>query len=266
MCTSTSTITSSYVQLNGEKERGGAEQKGEVDTLSSSSFAAASSTTTATAPNRPHLRKQGSKEEEEEEEEEKKKKQKQKNKKMMKKKRPQRPSLSEQLASIGSAAEAVTHGIRSKFGLPGARGNGNGNGNGNTASSSKTTAKESAQSTGVVPLLECPARGFTVGKLRAKSGTTVTFTRQAAEYVFFHPFAAAEIRMRMFYDNMESPEVIQSRRLFRFRINKQLDKFRGDHYPQDRRCFLEIEFAAHSAMREFAQKVLPEVRKRCAGR
>ena len=188
-----------------------------------------------------------------------------------KKKRSQRPSLSEQLASIGAAAEAVTNGIRSKFGLPGAH-DSKGTGTGNESQSmqcagdSSSPQGKSTQRASVVPLLTCPARGFSVGKLRAKSGTTVTFTRGAAEYVFFHPFAASEIRMKMFYDNMEAPEVVQSRRLFRFRVNKQLDKFRGDHYPLDKRCYLEIEFAAHSAMREFSKKVLPEVLKRCAGR
>ncbi len=77
----------------------------------------------------------------------------------------QRPSLSEQLATIGSGAAKIGAGISSRFGL-----------------------EQPSQQ----PLLRTPAQTFVVGKLTAKHPSPVAFFRDRCTYSFYHPF---QVRM-----------------------------------------------------------------------
>ena len=76
------------------------------------------------------------------------------------KKRQQRPSLSEQLASIGSNAEAITNGLRERHGMERA-----------------TTI-----------LFTTPALLFVVGRLESKAPSPVEFHQHHCSYSFQHPY------------------------------------------------------------------------------
>ncbi len=92
--------------------------------------------------------------------------------------RPVRPTLSDQLASIGAQADSLTSQIRKTHGLDA------------TTPSSFTT---------LGPVCTFPAHAFAVGRLECRFPSPVQFFRDRCEYTFHHPFEAAEIRMVMYY-------------------------------------------------------------------
>lgn len=121
--------------------------------------------------------------------------------------RPQRPSLSDQLASIGAKADALTKDIRQTHGL---------------ASTVAMAATRDA------PLCTFPAHAFVVGRLECRFPSPVTFFRDRCEYTFHHPFEAIEVLMIMFYKDMAHTTF--SATTFRFRLLKRLAAFRGGDY------------------------------------
>ena len=91
-----------------------------------------------------------------------------------------RPSLSEQLASIGAQADSLTSQIRKTHGLD-------------------TSATTPSATTTTTPVCTFPANSFAVGRLECRFPSPVQFFRDRCEYTFHHPFEKAEIRMVMYY-------------------------------------------------------------------
>lgn len=88
-----------------------------------------------------------------------------------------RPSLSEQLASIGAKAEALTADIKAKAGMP-----------------ADATAGASD-----APLFVVPSKCLSVGTLNCRYPSPARFFRDRIQYTFHHPFEATEIEMVMYY-------------------------------------------------------------------
>ena len=104
----------------------------------------------------------------------------------------QRPSLSDQLASIGAAADEVTQGLHANHaGLAGGA--------------------------GVPPPLLCAAaKSFVVGRLECRVATPVRFYRDKCVYVFNHPFERKQITMEMWYRDMSGVRL--SQRSLRYKV------------------------------------------------
>jgi len=124
--------------------------------------------------------------------------------------------LSDQLASIGAQADALTKDIRKTHGLIT---------NNSNNSSSRATGRDA-------PLCTFPAHAFRVGRLECRFPSPVAFYRDRCEYTFHHPFDALEVRMIMYYKDMAHATF--SATTFRFRLSKALAAFRaGDHEAGD---------------------------------
>ena len=139
-----------------------------------------------------------------------------------------RPSLSEQLASIGAAAGSITAGIREDFGLP------------STEKALKTT----------------PARCFTVGKLTARYPSPVQFYADRCTYTFHHPYEAREIDMSMFYVDMRAISLHGP--TLSFKIAHHLVHFSDDYDPARDALTIELSSSADAAWVQ--QVVLPKSR------
>ncbi len=89
--------------------------------------------------------------------------------------RPQRPSLSEQLAAITANASNITKDIRSKHGL------------------------DSADDLNNPPLVTLPAKSFSVGTLCCRYPSPTRYYKDRLEYTFHHPYENSEVLMVMYY-------------------------------------------------------------------
>jgi hypothetical protein len=89
--------------------------------------------------------------------------------------RPQRPSLSEQLAAITANASNITKDIRSKHGL------------------------DSTDDLHNPPLVTLPAKSFSVGTLCCRYPSPTRYYKDRLEYTFHHPYENSEVLMIMYY-------------------------------------------------------------------
>jgi hypothetical protein len=129
--------------------------------------------------------------------------------------KPGRPSLAEQLAKIGDSASAITSDMRKKHGLP---------------------EPEAGM------LKSTPSSKFIVGRLDCKFPSPVQFFGNKCVYTFHHPFQTAEIRMEMFYNDMQSAQV--RGRTFQFKIGHPLREFGDDYDFRNSQHFVVIELSS----------------------
>lgn len=142
-----------------------------------------------------------------------------------------RPSLSEQLASIGANAAALTQDIRAKAGL------------------------DKGGNVGDPPLLTFPARGFTVGTLSCRYPSPISFYQDRMEYVFHHPFENTEIRMVMYYRDIIGPVVVGNK--LRYKLPRALTHFPSDFDPNNPQHQITVEFTSNGAASSVKQRVFP---------
>lgn len=133
------------------------------------------------------------------------------------KKRSLRPSLSEQLLSIGQQANQITSSLQK---------------------SQDTPVRDS-------PLLSVPAHSFAVGRITSRYPTPILFFASHCEYKFYHPYEASEITMCMYYAHMEAL-VIKAGRIS-FRLPKALCHFKGDYDPRNTRHVVSVQLAGEGA-------------------
>lgn len=150
--------------------------------------------------------------------------------------RRQRPSLSEQLARIGSDASSITTQLTASFG----------GGSGNNAAAGDAHSD--------VPLFQSPSKRFVVGKLEGKLPAVVRFLANRCEYAFHHPYAPTVIDMVMYYRDMEDAVVETGRRLFRFRIARDLLHYGSDYNYRDASHVVSIEFHSEQDVRRIAKE------------
>ncbi|CAM9388645.1 unnamed protein product, partial [Hapterophycus canaliculatus] len=146
-----------------------------------------------------------------------------------------RPSLSEQLASIGKAAQEITMGLRLSHGLKPLNG----------------------------AMLTTPSESFLVGKLRCKYPSPVMFFNHKCVYTFHHPFEASRITMEMFFRDMRCATLEAPRRELRFKIDHPLCHYAKDYSYDDPSHFVAILFSSDSDTERVNQQVMPLIR-RCA--
>jgi len=151
----------------------------------------------------------------------------------------QRPSLSEQLASIGQNASDITASIKKKAGI--------------TDNDMKSSA-----------LYSCPAKSFAVGNLQARMCTSlVYFYPNRCEYVFHHPYqTATEIHMTMFYADYHDVKLANNKLKFHVAANLHQCFTSSDYNPANSNHFISIEFASSLSMNEVKKKVLPLIKRR----
>jgi len=131
--------------------------------------------------------------------------------------RPTRPSLSEQLAAIGSKAEALTQDIRQKAGLP-------------------------TDVDGDQPLFVVPTRALVVGTLSCRFPSPARFYRDRIEYTFHHPFEALEVEMRLYYKDLLQPAMVGGR--LKFKLPRRLVHFLSDFDPSNPNHNVSIELGS----------------------
>ena len=88
-----------------------------------------------------------------------------------------RPSLSDQLASIGAKADALTADIKTKAGM----------------------STDGIGGSNDVPIFVVPSKCLSVGTLNCRFPSPARFFRDRIEYTFHHPFESTEVEMVMFY-------------------------------------------------------------------
>ena len=147
--------------------------------------------------------------------------------------KPVRPSLSEQLASIGANASALTQDIRTKAGL------------------------DRLSDSTDVPLFTMPAKCFTVGNLNCRYPSPVRFFNDRMEYTFHHPFESAEIRMVMYYKDLIGPGITSNK--LKFKVPRALTHFPADFDPTNPQHLITIEFTSAGVATSVRQKLLPFV-------
>ncbi|CAM9927537.1 unnamed protein product, partial [Scytosiphon promiscuus] len=147
-----------------------------------------------------------------------------------------RPSLSDQLAAIGRAAEEITDGIRQSHGLKPLEG----------------------------AILTTPSETFLVGKLRCKYPSPVMFFNHKCVYTFHHPFEATRITMEMFFRDMRCAALEPPRRELRFKIDHPLCHYGKDYSFSDPSHFVVIRFSSGLDTERVKQQIMPLIR-RCAG-
>lgn len=152
-----------------------------------------------------------------------------------------RPSLSDQLAAIGSKAEAITADIRAKNGLD--------NNDGSYAH------------TGVDPslLFTLPARQFNVGTLQCRYPSPVRFYSDRCEYSFAHPYQSLEIQMIMYYKDMTNAALGNDN--FKFKLAKKLVNFPSDYDPSNLSHVVCIQLVSTLASSIIRQRILPLIRQ-----
>lgn len=148
---------------------------------------------------------------------------------------PTRPSLSEQLAAIGLAAEALTVDIRAKAGLDEPSGGGVG--------------QDSS------PIFSMPTKSFSVGNLNCRYPSPVRFFKDRCEYIFHHPFDSVEITMIMHYKDMIGPSITGCK--LRFKLSHKLSQFQSDFDPSNPQHAIAIELSSTLAVASVRQKILP---------
>lgn len=145
------------------------------------------------------------------------------------KRKPLRPTLSDQLASIGALAETLTNEINKKHGVDG---------------------KEP-------PLYATPSRNFVVGRVTSKFPSPVQFFRGYCTYVFHHPFKKSQITMEMHYGDMTDVQLSDARRTLSFRIPHALDQFGDDYDYRNRQHAVVIEFNSEKDCRTIRTQFVP---------
>lgn len=131
-----------------------------------------------------------------------------------------RPSLSEQLAAIGSGASAIT---ASLVGAP--------------------ASQASSSSAGPPPVLSIPSSSLVVGSLAARYPSPLVVYPTYFGYVFYHPFQQKEIHMEMHYRDFTHFSVVAAgaKTTIRWRLGKPLREFGADYNHEDPRHFVAIE-------------------------
>lgn len=160
--------------------------------------------------------------------------------------RPVRPSLTEQLASIGSKADALTADIRSKAALY----------SGAPAIDARSAASiaDGPSETSAL-LFTIPSKSFFVGNLTCRYPSPCAFYTDRCEYSFAHPFQSTEILMTMFYRDMIN--VTLSHDSLRFKLVKKLSNFPSDYDPSNNSHNIIIQLVSTLAASTIREKVLP---------
>jgi hypothetical protein len=125
-----------------------------------------------------------------------------------------RPSLSEQLAAIGSEAETLTLNIKKKAGI---------------AADSETDQ----------PLYVYPTKNLSIGTLSCRYPSPARFYRDRIEYTFHHPFENMEIEMHMYYRDLLNASVVGTK--LRFKLPRRLVHFLSDFDPSNPNHVVMIE-------------------------
>jgi|LauGreSBDMM110SN_4_FD.fasta_scaffold56559_1 hypothetical protein len=151
-----------------------------------------------------------------------------------------RPSLSDQLAAIGSKAEAITADIRAKNGLD---------------------SENIPAHTGVDPslLFTLPARQFNVGTLQCRYPSPVRFYNDRCEYSFAHPYQSLEIQMIMYYKDMTNASLGNDN--FKFKLAKKLVNFPSDYDPSNLSHVICIQLVSTLASSIIRQRILPLIKQ-----
>ncbi|GMI14941.1 hypothetical protein TrLO_g10405 [Triparma laevis f. longispina] len=150
--------------------------------------------------------------------------------------KPKRPSLTEQLASIGAQAGALTSEIKKKHGM-----------------------EEDMRENDEPPVLVSPSKSFKVGSLECKYPSPVQFYKDRCVYTYHHPFQPKEILMVMRYADMSQPQLTKpASRIgsvrFRFKVMRDFEQFKGVYGPGD---WIEISFNTTSDYDNVKELVLP---------
>lgn len=126
----------------------------------------------------------------------------------------QRPSLSEQLASIGNAASALTLEIsKNKPGM----------------------------------VFSTPSKVFIVGKIACKYPSPIEFYSDKVTYSFHHPYQPKDIQMHMYYRDMRQMQWKKQSTTFSFRLSQTLKEFGSKDYDANNvNHTLQIGFASIS--------------------
>ena len=154
-----------------------------------------------------------------------------------KRKKGLRPSLSDQLKSIGENAGKLTAQLRSRGGM------------------------DSQQA-----ILRSPSRDFRVGKLRSRYPSPVEFMEDHVKFSFHHPYERKVINMVMYYTDMALVSVQRLRREFSFKVHKKLEHFGKDYDANDRSHFITIVFNSESDVNRLRKEVMPKIYRVCKSR
>ena len=127
-----------------------------------------------------------------------------------------RPSLSEQLATIGKDAVSITDSL--------------------------TRTKSCTDSN----LFSTPSQQFIVGRIACKFPSPIHFSLDKCTYAFHHPYVNKEIQMHMYYCDMHNRAWKKGRRLLTFKVYRALEQFGTDYDPNCTHHLVQIEFASQS--------------------
>lgn len=133
------------------------------------------------------------------------------------KNKPARPTLSEQLASIGTGAADLTSSLRKQHGIQ----------------------EPSIDALGTFPALE-----FSVGRLNCSLCSPITFYRDKCVYVFHHPFQPTEITMEMHYRDMSQVVFNERQKMFQFKIPHALFHYGDDYQAENSQHFVSVRFSS----------------------
>ena len=133
--------------------------------------------------------------------------------------RKTRPSLSEQLANIGAGAASVTADLRKKHNLHPGEGE---------------------------PLFTSPSLKFIVGRLESKLPSPVNFFHDHCGYIFNHPYQSKQIKMKMYYSDMQKAHVRESmgNYVFEFKIGHAMKQYGIDYDPGQHDHMVKIVLAS----------------------
>ena len=158
--------------------------------------------------------------------------------------RPKRPSLSQQLASIGAKAGGITDALEKKHGLNGGR-----------------------DAAGDPVLFQVPSVAFVVGKLESKFPSPVQFYGSRCVYVFHHPYDAKVITMEMHYADMRgarlrgaSADRLAQGPSLSFKIDHALLQYGADYDPGRRDHVVEIRLGSGTDADRIRREILPRIK------
>jgi len=129
--------------------------------------------------------------------------------------RPTRPSLSDQLAAIGSSAEALTLNIKQNAGM--------------------TTVSDESDP----PLFAFPTKALTIGTLSCRYPSPARFYKDRIEYTFHHPFESLEVEMHMYYRDLLQSTIVGGK--LKFKLPRRLVNFLADFDPSNPNHVVSIE-------------------------
>ncbi|KAH9114669.1 hypothetical protein AeMF1_011247 [Aphanomyces euteiches] len=132
--------------------------------------------------------------------------------------KPKRPSLSDQLASIGLQAESVARSLK------------------------KRTNDD--EMTSNVERMRLPTLRMVVGRLECKFPSPIVFFDQLCRYQFVH--GGRDIAMYMYYRDMTDISMEKNRLTLRFRIPHALAQFGADYDYHNQNHAIEIGFASQT--------------------